>query len=150
MRVLMKETHRGSSDGIEVTLYEEGKKYSISPRLAKIFISAGWAAETEEEVKTPSPAILKSREERARAAGARKAADRAAMESSLKAQEEAIAAQKKNEEEAEEAEAKLKAEKDAADKAEEEAKKAETEAAKKVPEEKKAVAETPEKKEGVN
>lgn len=148
MRVLMKETHRGSSDGIKVTLYEAGKKYSISPRLAKIFISAGWAEEIEEEVKTPSPEILKLREERARAAEARKAADRAAMESSLKAQEEAIAAQKKKKEE--EAEAKLKAEKDAADKAEEEAKKAETEAAKKVPTEKKVVAETPEKKEGVN
>jgi len=147
VRVLMKETHRGSSDGIEVTLYEAGKKYSISPRLAKIFISAGWAEEIEEEVKTPSPEILKLREERARAAEARKAADRAAMESSLKAQEEAIAAQKKKKEEAE---VKLKAEKDAADKAEEEAKKAETEAAKKVPAEKKVVAETPEKKEGVN
>lgn len=146
MRVLMKETHRGSSDGIKVTLYEAGKKYSISPRLAKIFISAGWAEEIEEEVKTPSPEILKLREERARAAEARKAADRAAMESSLKAQEEAIAAQKKKGE----AEAKLKAEKDAADKAAEEAKKAETEAAKKVPTEKKVVAETPEKKDGVN
>ena len=152
MRILMKETHRGSANGVDIQLYEAGKEYPIQPRLAKIFISAGWADEIPDkpEPSKLSPAAQKAKADREKAIAAQKDAARKAAEETAAAQKKADedATAKKEAEEKAVAVAAKKAADEAAKKAEEEKKPA---TAEKVPADKaKAVVATPEKKVGVN
>jgi hypothetical protein len=47
--VLMKQTMKGSPDGITVNVYEEGETYSMPESLAKVFLSEKWAAKVRAE-----------------------------------------------------------------------------------------------------
>lgn len=70
--VVMKETRKGSPDGISVVEYEKGREYELPPRLAQIFIGAAYAepvlrmqvvaqkAAAPPEQKVAEPAILHS------------------------------------------------------------------------------------------
>jgi len=104
MRILMKETHRGSANGVDIQLYEAGKEYPIQPRLAKIFISAGWADEIPDkpEPSKLSPAAQKAKADRKKAIAAQKDAARKAAEETAAAQkkaEDAVKAEKVSAEE---------------------------------------------------
>ncbi len=49
MNVLMKETRRGWKDGFTCRQYVEGETYDIADDLARTFIRAGFAIETDQE-----------------------------------------------------------------------------------------------------
>ena len=51
MKVRMKETKKGSPDGVEVNEYKKGRTYDLPDRLAGAFVRAGWAT----VVKPPKP-----------------------------------------------------------------------------------------------
>ena len=50
MQIRMLRTQRGSPDGLEVRLYEAGRKYDVPAELAAVFIGQGSAEEDKEDV----------------------------------------------------------------------------------------------------
>lgn len=48
MKVRMLRTQNGSPDGIQVFVYEAGRKYDIPAELAAVFLAQGWAEEDKE------------------------------------------------------------------------------------------------------
>lgn len=54
MRLLMKETRRGSPNGVDVNRYLEGEEYDLPETLANVFIGNGWAEEVELETEEDS------------------------------------------------------------------------------------------------
>ena len=59
MKVRMKETKKGSPDGVQVFEYKKGRTYDLPDRLANAFVRAGWAT----AVKPPKPPEEKIEEE---------------------------------------------------------------------------------------
>jgi len=51
MKIKMITRQLGASDGIHVLNYVAGCEYEVSDKLAKVFITNGWAAEVKAEVK---------------------------------------------------------------------------------------------------
>ena len=50
MKIKMITRQLGASDGIHVLNYVAGCEYEVSDKLAKVFITNGWAAEVKAEV----------------------------------------------------------------------------------------------------
>ena len=53
MRVLMKETHKGSVDGISINEYKQGEEYELPLDLANIFLNLGVAVKVEPKIDIP-------------------------------------------------------------------------------------------------
>lgn len=47
MKIRMKETKKGSPDGVQVFDYKKGRTYDLPDRLADAFVRAGWAVATK-------------------------------------------------------------------------------------------------------
>ena len=51
MKIKMIVRKQGSEDGISIKDFQVGKEYDVCDKLAKVFITNGWAAEVKAEVK---------------------------------------------------------------------------------------------------
>ena len=51
MHIIMLQTRRGSEDGFTVRCFQAGKHYDVVDTLARSFIRARWARETEPSIK---------------------------------------------------------------------------------------------------
>ena len=69
MKVRMKETKKGSPDGVQVFDYKKGRTYDLPDRLSEAFVRAGWASlvkpqkppEEEKETKVIEPPETKDK-----------------------------------------------------------------------------------------